>query len=57
MQTLADEWRKRDKERELIFQRKTDEYNKLEEKMRAVCCFALFPYSSFIQKGCEKYVY
>jgi len=35
MQTLADEWRKRDKERELIFQRKTDEYNKLEEKMRA----------------------
>eukprot|EP00112_Aurelia_sp_Birch-Aquarium-sp1_P009678 Seg2106.2 transcript_id=Seg2106.2/GoldUCD/mRNA.D3Y31 product="Centrosomal protein of 120 kDa" protein_id=Seg2106.2/GoldUCD/D3Y31 len=34
MQTLAEEWKKRDKEREMIFQRKVDEYSKLEEKLR-----------------------
>ena len=36
MQTLAEEWKKRDKEREMIFQRKVDEYSKLEEKLRTV---------------------
>eukprot|EP00795_Rhopilema_esculentum_P005989 gene5989-11355_t len=34
MQTLAGEWKKREKEREDIFQRKVDEYIKLEEKLK-----------------------
>ena len=36
MQTLAEEWKKRDKERETILKRRVDEYNKLEEKLRSV---------------------
>ncbi len=36
MQTLAEEWKKRDKEREMILKRKVDEYNRLEEKLRTV---------------------
>ena len=36
MQTLAGEWKKREKEREDIFQRKVDEYIKLEEKLKLV---------------------
>eukprot|EP00794_Sanderia_malayensis_P009837 gene9838-10847_t len=34
MQTLAEEWKKRDKERETILKRKIDEYNRLEERLR-----------------------
>lgn len=42
MQTLAEEWKKRDKEREMIFQRKVDEYSKLEEKLRTVSFLSEF---------------
>ena len=44
MQTLAEEWKKRDKERELLFQRKVDEYSKLEEKMKTVSFCILVSY-------------
>ena len=42
MQTLAEEWKKRDKEREMIFQRKVDEYSKLEEQLRSVSFLSEF---------------
>ena len=53
MHVLAEEWKKRDKEREMIVKRKVDEYNKLEEKLRQVSslkiCLLLITYFNSIK--------
>lgn len=36
MTTLADEWKKRDMEREVLLKKKLEEYNLLEKKLQQV---------------------
>lgn len=39
MTTLADEWKKRDMEREVLLKKKVEEYNLLEKKLQQVGSF------------------
>ena len=39
MTTLADEWKKRDMEREVLLKKKLEEYNLLEKKLQQVGSF------------------